>query len=101
MEPTAKIYRAALLDISGVSVEVVFVDSGFDQKTPVERRTVCGALRESVEQSASTLDIVLVWQDAAGRMKFAAPPWQERFFQAMRYDQLYAQADRAVTVTLA
>lgn len=82
-----------------MTVVVIFADASFDQKTPVERHTVCTALQQSLEQSTPGVDIVLVWQDVAGRMKFIAPPQQERFLQVMSYDQLYAQADRTVTVT--
>jgi hypothetical protein len=36
--------------------------------------------------------VVRVWEDAAGRMQFSAPPEQQPFFAAMKYDQLRAQA---------
>lgn len=98
-EYPAGVYQAARLSIFDVTVMVVFADASFDQKAPVERRTVCAAIQQTLEPSDFGVNVVLVWQDADGRMKFIAPPRQERFFLVMRYDQLYAQADRYVTVT--
>jgi hypothetical protein len=42
-------------------------------------------------------DVVLVWRDQYGTMKFIAPPQQHPFFQIVKYEQLYAQ----VTGTIA
>jgi hypothetical protein len=36
-------------------------------------------------------DVVRVWEDGAGRMRFVSPPEQRSFFEAMKYDQLRAQ----------
>lgn len=101
MESTSVTFRAALLNILDVTIEVIFADASLDQRTSAERQALCTALQESLNPSAAGADVALVWKDAEGRMEFIAPPRQERFFQAMRYDQLYAQADRTVTVTLA
>ena len=38
-------------------------------------------------------DVVQVWEDASGRMRFTAPPERRPFFAAMKYDQLPAQAE--------
>jgi hypothetical protein len=38
-------------------------------------------------------DIVRVWEDSLGRIRFVAPAQQEPFFAAMKYDQLRAQAN--------
>ena len=40
---------------------------------------------------AQRRDVVLVWEDSAGRMQFIAPSEQRPFFEAMKYDQLRAQ----------
>ena len=40
-------------------------------------------------------DVVQVWEDASGRMRFTAPPERRPFFAAMKYDQLPAQAEWA------
>jgi hypothetical protein len=37
-------------------------------------------------------EAVYVWEDAEGRTRFRAPAEQRRFFAAMKYDQLRAQA---------
>jgi hypothetical protein len=99
--PKAEVYQAARLNVLDVSIVVVVADASFDQKTTVERLAVCEALQQSVGQSDPGTDALLVWQDADGRMKFIAPPRQARFFQVMRYDQIYAQIDRTITLTFA
>jgi hypothetical protein len=43
-------------------------------------------------------DVVLAWQDSFGRTRFIAPVQQHRFFEAMKYDQLLAQADGTVAL---
>jgi hypothetical protein len=37
-------------------------------------------------------DVVYAWEDSEGKMRFVAPAEQRRFFGAMKYDQLRAQA---------
>ncbi len=98
---SAVVYPAAQLIIFDVTVMVVFVGASFEQKTAEERRVMCAALQQTIDYSTPGTDAVVVWQDEAGRMKFISPPCQERFFGAMKYDQLYAQADRTVTLTQA
>jgi len=99
MQPIAETYRAALLDILDSQVLVVLADASMELREPDERRALCDGLQQSLPPSAEGPVVALVWQDEAGRMKFLAPPRQERFFQVLRYDQLCAQADRTVTLT--
>ncbi len=99
MESTAETYQAAWLTVLDVTVIVVFGDADFDRKTPDERQQVYAALQLSLAQSNAGSDIVLVWQDAMGRMRFIASPRQQRFFGVMKFDQLLAQADRTVSLT--
>jgi hypothetical protein len=40
-------------------------------------------------------NVVRVWEDAAGIMQFIAPPEQQPFFAAMKYDQLRAQTQES------
>ncbi|HLH42077.1 MAG TPA: hypothetical protein VKV74_03750 [Bryobacteraceae bacterium] len=62
-------HPAAQLEIRDVSVTIVFGEG-------------VGAPKE---------EVVRVWEDASGRMRFTAPPEQRPFFAAVKYDQLRAQ----------
>jgi hypothetical protein len=65
--------RAALIEIMDVCVTILFEEGD-------------GGIRGNV---------VRVWQDASGRMQFIAPPEQQPFFAAMKYDQLRAQTQES------
>ena len=43
------------------------------------------------EETETGDEVVRVWEDDSGRMRFVAPPEQRLFFEAMKYDQLRAQ----------
>jgi hypothetical protein len=43
-------------------------------------------------EPGSASGVVYVWEDAEGKTRFLAPAEQRRFFGAMKYDQLRAQA---------
>jgi len=64
---------AASIEIMDVLVTIVFGESD-----------------ERIEE-----DVVRVWEDAAGIMQFIAPPEQQPFFAAMKYDQLRAQTQES------
>jgi hypothetical protein len=72
-------------------VIVVLADAGIE----AERELIYAALVATLGQT----DVVLMWQDSSGRTRFIAPVQQHRFFEAMRYDQLLAQANSTVTLT--
>lgn len=100
MNTEANRFQIAHLTISDTTAIVVFVDAGFDANTAAERRRVYTALQEFLWRTNPAIDIVLVWQDSEGRTRFIAPVQQQRFFEIMKYDQLYAQADGSIMLTL-
>jgi hypothetical protein len=63
-------FQTLRLAVQGVTVVIVFVD------TPDEKFGE---------------NIVQIWKDGSGRTRLIAPPQQRPFFQAVSYDQLYAQ----------
>jgi hypothetical protein len=99
MEHDPETYRTARLTIHDVALVVVLAGPGFDIKTAAERQRVYLNVRESLRQSDPGADAALVWQDGESRTRFIVPPRQEPFFEIVRYDQLFAQADRTLTVT--
>jgi len=84
-------FPVAHLEISDVAVTVVFAENGVEN----ERERVYAALLKTL----GTTDVVLLWQEPAGRTRFISPVEQRRFFEAMKYDQLLAQADGTVVLT--
>jgi hypothetical protein len=74
----------AALDIEDVKVVVVFVD-----RRPAAERYQ--ELQNSVERAGLEGNVVAVWPDEFGRIRFLAPPEQHAFFQVVGYDQLRAQ----------
>lgn len=89
-------FQIAHLNIFDAAIIAVFVDASFDTVTAAERQRVYVALQESVWRANPGADVVIVWQDCGGRTKFIAPVQQQRFFEVMKYDQLYAQADGTI-----
>ena len=87
----------AHLNLRDVPVVIVFPANSFDLKTAAERQRIQAAIRTCAEGAGMRGDIILVWQDQHGTMRFIAPPQQHPFFQIVKYEQLYAQ----VTGTIA
>ncbi len=86
-----EIFPIAHLNLRDVPVVIVFPPSSFDLKTAVERRRIQAEFRSRTEGAGMLGDVVLVWRDQYGTMKFIAPPQQHPFFQIVKYEQLYAQ----------
>lgn len=75
-----------------MDVVIVFLDPNFHSyTTPEQRQRHYRALQGCASRAGLTGDLVAIWQDDFGRSRFIAPPQQHRFFQAVNYDQLYAQ----------
>ena len=91
-------FQAAHLSIHGVRVVIVFLDTGFDSETADRRRDLYTVLRNHAARTGLAGDVALVWQDASGRTRFAAPPDQHAFYRIMSYGQLHAQINQALTV---
>lgn len=71
---------------------IVFLEANFHSNTTVQQRQKrYSVVRDCAAKAGLTGEVVAVWQDDFGRSRFIAPPEQHRFFQAVNYDQLYAQ----------
>lgn len=92
-----EIFPIAHLNLRDVPVVIVFPPNSFDLKTAAERQRIQAAIRICAESAGMPGDVILVWQDQHGTMRFIAPPQQHPFFQIVKYEQLYAQ----VTGTIA
>ena len=92
-----EIFPIAHLNLRDMPVVIVFPPNSFDLKTAAERRRIQAEFRNCTEAAGLLGNVVLVWQDQHGTMKFIAPPQQHAFFQIVKYEQLYAQ----VTGTIA
>ncbi len=84
-------FPVAHLEFSDVPIAIVFDDTRIE----IDRDRVYRALAAQFGPTA----VALVWQDSWGRMQFIAPVEQRRFLEAMKYDQLLAQADGTVALT--
>lgn len=86
-------FPIAHLNLQDVPVVIVFPPGSFDLKTATERQRIHVGLRKCAERAGIAGDVVLVWQNQQGTMKFIAPPQQHPFFQIVKYEQLYAQVN--------
>ena len=91
-------FQAAHLNIHGVNVVVVFLETGFDSETADRRRDLYTVLRDHATRAGLAGEIVIVWQDASGRTRFIAPAQQHAFFRILSYEQLYAQINQTLIV---
>jgi len=92
-----KTFEVAHLNIQNVNVVITFVASAFEFKTPREQTAIQAALQASVTSAGLAGNVVLVWLDQFGRMKFLAPPQQHPFFRTVSYQELYSQVNRTLT----
>jgi hypothetical protein len=90
-------FEIAHLNIQSVNVIIVFVASAFECKAPREQDAIHSALQVAATSAGLAGNVVLVWLDHFGRMKFLAPPQQHPFFRTVSYEQLYSQANRTLT----
>src|ERR1022692_2127902 len=74
-------FPVARINIQDADILVVFVDEALQKK-----HEIYAALTLSAGNN-----LVVVWPDQYGRIRFIAPPEQHPFFQIVGYDQLRAQ----------
>jgi hypothetical protein len=77
---------AACFEILDAPLVIVFPEPGFELRD----------LQSRALQAGLAGDVVPVWEEPSGRLGFLAPPQQRPFFEAMKYDQLRAQASRKI-----
>jgi len=83
----------AYLNIRGATVLAVFLDSAFEDLSPEDRTSAYAALQTAAARQGFQGEVVALWEDAAGRTHFIAPPQQRPFFQVVGYGQLRAQVN--------
>ena len=86
----------AYLNIRGAHLVVVFFEPGFDARTPQERSATYTALQAAAAFQGFEGEVVVLWEDSAGRTRFIAPPQQHPFFQLVNYAQLHAQVNGTI-----
>ena len=83
----------AHLNIRGATVLAVFLDAAFEDLSDQGRTNLYRALQAAAASQGFDGEVVALWEDAAGRTHFIAPPQQRPFFQVVRYGQLRAQVN--------
>jgi len=79
-----------------VNVIIVFVNDAFGQKTEQEQEQIQTALQLCASSANLAGNVVPVWVDHSGRLRFRAPRNQHPFFTSVSYDQLYSQANNTL-----
>ena len=94
-------FNIAHLNLPGpqgpVNVIVVFLNTVFDHKTDEEKSQIWQGLQMCATGAGLAGNVVPVWQDAFGQMKFLAPKQQHPFFTTVSYQQLYGQVNRTLS----
>lgn len=91
-------FEIAHLNIQNVNVIIAFFSTNFDRKTPGEQHKIQAQLQFAASQAGLAGNLVPVWRDHFGRMKFIAPPQQHPFFSSSTYEDLALQINRTLTV---
>ena len=89
--------QIAHLNIQNVNVIVTFLNEQFDHKTEGEQDAVHEELQMRASNAGLAGNVVLVWTDAFGRMKFRAPQNQHPYFKSVSYQHLAAQINRKLS----
>lgn len=79
-----------------VNVIIVFLNETFDHKSEQEQQDVHAALQLCARSANLAGNVVPVWMDYSGRLKFRAPHNQHPFFSSLSYQQLYTQANKTL-----
>ena len=87
----------AHLRIQGVDIVIAFLDSSFDRKTQREQNEARSALQLCSRSAGLAGNVVLMWRDPSGGVKFIAPPNQHPFFRTADYGQLYRQINKRLS----
>jgi hypothetical protein len=82
----------AHIDIQDAQVTAVCFAESLDSKTPEERCAIHAAWKSWAAGQGISGSVALVWPDAGGLANWLAEPQQQPFFEAVRLDQIRAQA---------
>jgi hypothetical protein len=83
----------AHIEIQDAQVAVVLLAEDLDSKTPEERRAIHAAWKSWAGRQGMSGSVALVWLDSGGLARWLADPQQQPFLDAVRFDQIRAQAD--------
>ena len=93
-------FQVAHLNVQNVNLVIVFLNATFNSKLPQEQHAIHVALQTTATSAGLVGNVVPVWLDQFGRMKFLAPHQQHPFFKSVRYDYLAAQINRTLACNL-
>lgn len=83
-------FRIAHLKIQNVNVAIVFLNQAFDHKPDAEKNEIQASLQLCARGAGIAGNVVPVWLDSLGRMKFIAPHNQHPFFSSVNYDREFS-----------
>lgn len=90
-------FEVAHLNIQNVNVVVIFLGHAFDHQTDSQKAELQTALQICARNAGLAGNVVLVWRDTFGHMKFLAPQQQHPFFKTADYASLYRQVNKKLT----
>jgi hypothetical protein len=90
-------FEVAHLNIQAVNVVIIFLDRHFDSMLPDQQHGAHRRLELAARAAGLTGNVVPVWLDAFGRMKFIAPQNQHPFFTSVSYEQLHGNVNRTLS----
>jgi hypothetical protein len=85
----------AHIDIQDAQVTVVLLAESLDSDTPEERRAIHEAWKSWAARQGMSGNVALVWPGAGGLARWLAEPQQQPLLDAVRLDQIRAQANPA------
>jgi len=89
-------FSVAAVEIQDVPLVLAFLPPSFGGQSPPDQQRLWRAFENCAALAGLAGDVVLIWQDASGRLRFLAQAQQHPFFESMRYDQLFAQVNRSL-----
>lgn len=90
-------FEVAHLNIQAVNVVIIFLNSHFDSMLPDQQHGAHLRLQLAAGAAGLAGNVVPVWLDPFGRMKFIAPQNQHPFFTSVNYEQLRGNVNRTLS----
>ena len=90
-------FQIAHIQVQGVNLIVVFVNSSLGYRPPDEQQQVVASLQACASAAGLAGNVVPVWRDASGRLNFIAPPNQHPYFKSVTFDYLYTNINKTLT----
>jgi hypothetical protein len=90
-------FHVAHLNIQNVNLVIIFLNSQFDSISADQQHAAHRRLQMAATSAGLAGNVVPVWLDPFGNMKFIAPRQQHPFFTSVSYEQLYMSVNRTLT----